>query len=77
MRFLKQKSKLVLLACIMIGCNTPQEYAAELDYAKDERTGLCFAMWGMGGNGSTLTIVPCTGAVEEQIRQTKMKHAKR
>lgn len=72
MRLLK-----VMIISLVCACNTPQEYASEIDYAKDERTGLCFAMWGMGGNGSTMANVPCTGAVEEQIRLTKIKHSKK
>lgn len=71
------KKLILCIAFILVGCDTPQEYASQIDYAKDERTGLCFAMWGMGGNGSTMTNVPCTANVEEQIRLTKIKHEKK
>lgn len=68
--------KILGLCVLLFGCQTPQEYAQEFRYAKDERTGICFAMWGMGGNGSTMTYVPCSIEVLREIESEKARHQK-
>lgn len=69
---------IVLLSLILFGCSAEQisKMNKEHDdgiiktiyYKKDKRTGLCFASWGLGGNGGLLTNVPCTPEVEKLIK---------
>jgi hypothetical protein len=52
------------LAVVTVCCYTTNERAGWLLYAKDARTGLCFAM---SLNGAQVTNVPCTPEVERLL----------
>jgi hypothetical protein len=65
----------VVLTALWIWACSEQELNAsrinfELNYFKDNRTGLCFAADGMG-EASWMTYVPCTPQVEALIQHTE------
>ncbi len=62
------KNIVISLFLILLGCDTPRESAHKFVYTKDDRTGLCFALYAIGGNGGSMTYVPCTEEVEKQIK---------
>lgn len=55
------------LAVVTVGCYTTSERASWLVYTKDERTGLCFAMFEAN---ASFTNVPCAPEVE-RLLETK------
>jgi hypothetical protein len=61
---------LVVLVC---GCDervSNQRKTFDLTYTKDYRTGLCFAVLGLGYNHGVVTNVPCSPEVEALIANT-------
>ena len=67
------KASSLVLFILLCSCMSDQEAINDFSYAKDPSTGICFAMWGMGGNGSTMTYVPCTPEVEKRIELDSYK----
>jgi len=57
------------------GCVDHQQRAVDtmpkLTYSKDTRTGFCFAAAYAGSNAGMLTMVPCSGEVEQLIKANK------
>jgi hypothetical protein len=62
-----------ILLILLCSCQTDQEIVRDFTYVKDPSTNICFAMWAMGGNGSTMTYVPCTPEVEKRIELDSYK----
>lgn len=60
--------KIVLLSLLLVGCSlTPGELydrAASVQYMRDSRTNLCFAV---NPNNGSMTNVPCTPEVEKLL----------
>lgn len=60
--------KIILLSLVLFGCAyTPGELynrANELQYMKDSRTNLCFAI---GSTNGSITNVPCSPEVEKLL----------
>ena len=61
------KKLLLALSILMLSCVDNQMVVYDFVYVKDKRTNVCYAMWQMGSNRSTMTYVPCTEEVEKQI----------
>jgi len=64
-----------LVLCLM-ACEAPSESITRFTYAKDPRTGLCFALYNMNYNNGSMSYVPCTEEVEKAIKIDQEKFSK-
>lgn len=58
-----------MLALSLIGCSrqTRHDMIQTVEYHRDNRTGLCFATYGLGMQNGVMTNVPCTSEVEKLL----------
>jgi len=70
--------KKILLVCLfgVLSCESPRESVARFSYTKDSRTNICFALYNMDTNASSMTYVPCTDEVEKEIQAEEVAYKK-
>ena len=72
------KKLMLCIVIMLVGCDPVQEkqsrqhrhaitLAEDLEYYKDDKTGICFAGLYVGANYGTLTQVPCRDVKEENL----------
>lgn len=68
--------KYFIFALLLTGCCTDQRpnestdhyrIRHRTDYVQDERTGLCYAVYNLGGENGTMANVPCTDEVKKLL----------
>jgi hypothetical protein len=60
---------LLLMGFSLCSCETPEQTVARFQYTKDPTTKLCFALYNMTNNNGSMTYVPCTPEVEDEIKR--------
>jgi hypothetical protein len=60
---------LLVMGFSLVACETPEQSVAQFRYTKDPSTKLCFALYHMFNNNGSMTYVPCTPEVEDEIKR--------
>lgn len=58
----------IAIGFMSVSCIDNNKAVNKINYWKDQRTGLCFAAFGMGTQSGLLTNVPCTPEVGRLIK---------